>query len=94
MAAQANARSVVGPGAIAGTGLGRRVMQPSARPVLRLPTDQHGPRYVRLHALDRELRVIGHELVPIGPGLRASIRRLVETGSLRDPAAEQMGDAA
>ena len=59
-------------------------MQRNPRPVLRLHTDPHGPRFVRIHALDREMRVIGHELVPIGPELRASIRRLVESGSLRE----------
>ncbi len=43
---------------------------------------QPTPRYVRLAIVNDDLRVVGHDLVRIGPGLAASIRRMVEGGAL------------
>jgi hypothetical protein len=44
--------------------------------------DSDGPQYVRVPVLNDDLHRVGFELIRIGPGLAASIRRLATEGRL------------
>jgi len=44
----------------------------------RLPVLERTPRYLRWPVLNSERRVVGHELLRIGPDLNAYIRKMAE----------------